>query len=70
MTKPNLNQISNLVHYMKDDEMIKVQFGNANFEPLYDVDLKTFNMIKWLRKHNKLMKLRNLLIDIGVKPKI
>lgn len=69
--KPQLGQVSNLVHYMKQDEMIQTQFNTETlYEALSETDLKTFNMIKWLRNNNKNMKLRNLLIEVGVKPNI
>lgn len=65
---PSLNQTRNLYHYMKDDEMIKMQFDLKSLsDKLYDVTDEQFKRIKYLRNFNKSMALRDYLIGIGVK---
>lgn len=71
MNKPSLNQVSFLKDTLKEDDMVKTQFNTDTlFDALIEVDLHTFNLIKWLYRNKKQMALRNKLIEVGVKANI
>ena len=67
---PTLGQISNLTHYLGQQEWLKVQFGEENelFEALERASEGQFDYIKLLYTKGKVSKLRDILINLGLKP--
>ena len=68
--KPELGQISNLAHYISQEDWFKMQFGDDTelFTALNKATLGQFNYIKQCRHRKRPMKIRDILINLGLKP--
>ena len=71
MDKPTLNQISSLTRALKTENWIQIQFREHTiYGALSEVSLKQFKFIQHLFFSRKNMKLRQVLLDVGVKPNV
>lgn len=67
----NIGAVSNLAHYLSRDEWVQTQFENPEdiFDALSKASDRQINLIKELRKTKRVLKIREILINLGLKAK-
>ena len=69
--KPSINQRSTLEKTLKEISWVNVQFDTETiYDALKNITLKQYKYIIFLKANKKSLKLRDMLISIGVKQKI
>lgn len=71
--KPNVREISNLITFLKKDEMVNKVFDLTDYDDIYDkigkLTVNEISLIKgWIMWGHRI-KLNNKLIGTGLKPK-
>ncbi len=68
--KPAITQISTLANRLSEEDWIKVQFNTEEiFDAIKDITRNQYSYIYALLFNKRALKLREVLISIGLKPK-
>jgi len=69
--KPSLGQIDALVRVLEDEDNVQIQFNTENlYDVISEVTPGQYDYLYALIFNNKHLKLRALLIDLGLKLKV